>query len=162
MLQSRIRRGGFFLAALVIAMAGCGRGPDLESPQVQQAWLRANEQKIIEALEGQGYRLERTGQSQVQVAKYSRRGKGVCVIFVDGENDPPQVVSAAYLLPTSEDGSSWRIAAYVSAAGSGGTMNTVVFEKSMTEEAPDVAFELDMYLSGRGITREKLPGEGLF
>jgi len=93
------------------------------------------------------------------VAKYSRSREGVCVVFIDGENDPPQMVSAAYLLPTSEDGASWRIAGYVAAAGSGGKMKTVTFEKSITDDAPDVSFELDMYLSRKGIKREELPGE---
>lgn len=147
------------LGVFASAMVGCSRGPDLASPQVQAAWLHANEQKTLNTLRSQGFQLQKSGESQVKVAKYSRSGRGVSVIFIDGKNDPPQMASAAYLLPTSEDGSSWRIVEYVLAAGSGGSMNTVTFEKSLTEDAPDVTFELDMYLSGKGIKREELPGE---
>jgi len=150
------------LAVFVSSVVGCSRGPDLASPQVQGAWLRANEEKMIGTLRSQGFQLQKSGESQVKVAKYSRRGKGVSVIFVDGKNDPPQMASCAYLLPTSEDGLSWRIAGYVAAAGGGGKMKTATFEKGITERGtPDVALELDMYLSGRGITREKLPAEEL-
>ena len=156
-------KSGLGIGSLVVVgvlMAGCSRSPDLNSPAVQQAWLRANDEKIIEILRTKGIRMDKTGESPMKVATYSRHGDGVCVIFVDDKNDPPQAVTAAYLLPQSEDGSFWRIAGYVSAVGEGGALKTATFERSITDRrTPDVAFELDRYLMRRGIEREKLPGE---
>jgi len=166
MSKARSRSGIGALVVMGALIAGCSRGPDgpdLDSPAVQQAWLRANEEKMLETLGSQGFRMEKTGESQIKVATYSRRGNGVCVIFVDSKNDPPQAAMAAYLLRTSEDGSSWRIAGYVAAGGAGGKMKTVTFQKSITDrEAPDVAFELDVYLRTRGIEREKFAVEIMF
>ncbi len=159
--MSKVRIGWVTIAliALVMAVASCSSKPDLESPQVQEAWLHAQEQKFLEILNSQGFQLEKSGESMIKVAKYSSHGKGVCVVFVDGINDPPLMASAAYLLPTSEDGSSWRIVGYVLAGGNGGKMNTLHFMKPLTEDAPNFTFELDKYLAGRGIEREKISVE---
>jgi hypothetical protein len=157
---------------LWLVPCGCRRGPDpsgpdldaldLNSPQVQKAWLGANERKVLEILESKGFRVgEKSGESAIKVAEYSRHGEGVFVIFVDGKNDPPQLVTVAFLLPSSEDGVSWRIDGYISAFGTGKKMDTLIFEEGYGGASRDLSLQLDMFLSRHGRERKKFGSEYL-
>ncbi len=150
---------------IFVVLAGCDRGADLNSTEVQNAWLALNERKMMEALRSGGASVEKSGESHVKVAEFSRHGQGVCVIFTESKNDPPRVITAACLSPESKDGRSWRSTGYIGLAGSGGTFKTYVYEKSVGAGAPDVGTLLDGYLARRGLKREPAPGEeviGLF
>jgi len=133
-----------------------------ENLEVQQGWLQANEEKMLGVLRSQGFQPQKTGQSQMLVAKYSRDGEGFCVIFVNRKDSLATVACAAYLVPVDSEKTHWKIIGYIAAAGDKSKMKTLTFEKNSAVRASNVSFELDTYLSGLGIEREKNPIENLF
>ncbi len=149
-------------------LSGCGDSSepgnnlaDSFGPQVQKAWLEANKQKLEEILRPRGFDPQKTGKSRIEIAEYRREGDGVNVIFIEGINDPPRIISIAYLLPLRDDGLNWRIAGYIATVDSGEGLKTIVFEKAVGEPDPFLGVELDSYLDRNGLEREKIEGENL-
>ena len=149
------------ITLLGLIFASCDKGPDFNSPQVQKAWLDANEQKAIESLKSMGLNPTETGASTVKVAEFTRAVGGVCVVFIDSKNDPPQLVAAAFLYPNSKDGLSWRIDEYILAAGKDKKLETITYKKTIPrdEGVPDIAATLDVFLSRHSLERKKMSGE---
>lgn len=133
-----------------------------ENQEVQQGWLQANEEKMLGVLRSQGFQPQKTGQSQMLVAKYSQDGEGFCVIFVNRKDSLATVACAAYLEPADNEKTHWKIIGYIAAVGDKGKMKTVTFEKNSAVSASNVSTQLDAYLSSLGIEREKNPIENLF
>ena len=162
------------IAIAIILFASCNTGSNepaknsdvtsknIENPEFQQGWLQANEEEMVKILGRQGLELQKTGQSKMSVAKHTRDGEGFCVIFVDKMDSLPTVACAAYLIPTESKKTPWKIIGYIVAARDKGKMKTLTFQKNSAVSASNVSAELDAYLSGLGIKREKNPIENLF
>lgn len=165
MKNSGIRGIAIAFVAMITSILCCSCGPNLESPEVQETFLRLNEDALKAGCTQVSFdTLMNLCGRKLTVHRQGKVGKAVSVVFIDGCNNPPMVASAAIFI-RNKDGS-WFIAQFIAAAEIDGKMKTIInwanlgVLNSGDMGTPDgLAFNLDLALKIKGAKeREKLEG----
>lgn len=144
----------------------CGlRGPDLDDPNIQQGWIDAVAQTLMNNLESSGYSVARTSQGNIKVEQYFRHDDSVCAILIETVHSPPQAVFEGHFVMTDEYGYNWECMGLLGAIGEGEQMETPIFSCSLkigegaVPSLLNLGEKVDRYLLKSGRKRKKAKDE---